>query len=84
MDIEQFVSQVLHEFALSITDKVFLLIQNDPEIMREYLHLIEKKGVRAVNTYIGKAVKKRFDLTDVPEREITPKSTLILSHQKFD
>ena len=83
-NLKDFTKKVLDDFATHITDKVFLLIQNDRELLQEYLHLVEDKKLNTVNAYIGKEVKKRFGLSNIQEREDLPESTLIQSHQKFD
>lgn len=37
--MKDFLRKILNQFADDITDKVFLLIQNDKELMAEYLML---------------------------------------------
>ena len=65
-----------------ITDKVFLLIQNNDELMYEYLKSVEDIGLDKTNQVIGKTVKSRYNLEN-EDREYNPKSTLIQSHTKF-
>lgn len=67
-----------------ITDEIFLIIQNDRELMHKYLRAVEEYGLDTLNKQIGKAVKARYHLENIDDREYEPKSTLILSHQKFD
>jgi hypothetical protein len=67
-----------------ITNEVFLIIQNDRELMYEYLRLVESKGLDTVNQSIGKEVKKQYGLTNIDDREDNPSCTLIQSHQKFE
>ena len=81
--ITEFADKVLARFDQSITDEVFLLIQNDRELMHEYLRLVGSEGLDAVNTGIGRKVKEHFALANIPERQGNPKSTLIQTHQKF-
>jgi hypothetical protein len=83
-DIAKFTEKTLSRFSKSITDEVFLLIQNDKELMYEYLKLVETHGLATVNQQIGKAVKRRFDLSSDSQREFSPQSTLIQSHQQFE
>jgi hypothetical protein len=66
-----------------ITNEVFLIIQNDRELMYEYLRLVESMGLDTVNQSIGKEVKKQYGLTNIDDREDNPSCTLIQSHQKF-
>lgn len=83
MEVSEFTKHVLDRFALEITDLVFLSVQNEPELMHEYLALVSEKGHDVVNRGLGKAVRTRFGLENLPTREGTPRSTLIKSHQEF-
>ena len=84
-DAATFAEKALAKFSKQITDEVFLLIQNDRELMHEYLRLVEASGLDAVNQSIGRKVKERFGLQNVIDdpREESPRSTLIQSHQRF-
>ena len=82
-ELSNFNKIVLSKFAKSITNSVFLMIQNDKALMREYLKLVHKHNVKPVNMSIGKAIKDTFNLNNFPGRENKPTSTLIQSHQKF-
>lgn len=83
-EIAEFADEVLAQFSSTITDQVFLLIQNDKELMHRYLRLVEESGLDTVNKVIGKKVKSKFNLVNRPEREDSPQSTLIQSHQIFE
>jgi len=83
MEIQDFVNEVISKKNKSITDEVFLLIQNDKELMQKYLELINEKGIKAVNSHIGKAVVRKYNLTADEVRNYDPKSTLISSYQEF-
>ncbi|MDR0769315.1 MAG: hypothetical protein LBE71_05375 [Dysgonamonadaceae bacterium] len=83
MELKDFVDKVISCKNKTITDEVFLLIQNDKHFMQEYLQLIHEKGLDVVNKYIGKKVKQKYKLTD-DGRNKSPKSTLISSHQEFE
>lgn len=65
-----------------ITNEVFLIIQNNDELMYEYLKSVEDIGLEKTNQVIGKTVKSRYNLEN-EDREYNPKSTLIQSHTKF-
>lgn len=67
-----------------ITNKVFLIIQNDRELMHAYLKAVENEGLDTVNRMIGKEVKKHYQLLNMNDREDNPSCTLIQSHQKFE
>lgn len=68
-----------------ITDEIFLIIQNDRDLMHEYLRAIESQqgGLTTVNQTIGRIVKDRYVLTNAENRQENPRSTLIQSHQQF-
>lgn len=67
-----------------ITNEVFLTIQNDRDLMREYLRAVEGSSLDTVNQTIGKTVKQRYGLINLNEREDNPSCTLIQSHQIFE
>ena len=67
-----------------ITNEIFLIIQNDRELMLEYLRAVEKNGLDVVNKTIGKKVKSSYNLINMNERENNPSCTLIQSHQIFE
>ncbi len=74
----------IKKFNKRITNEIFLIIQNDRELMYEYLRLVEAKGLDTVNQSIGKEVKKEYGLINIDDREDNPSCTLIQSHQKFE
>ena len=67
-----------------ITNLIFLEIQNDRDLMHDYLRCVEQRGLDTTNKMIGKAVKREYGLTNAAEREHDPSCTLIQSHQIFD
>lgn len=67
-----------------ITNEIFLIIQNDRELMKEYLRAVENNSLDTVNQIIGKEVKKAYGLSNINDRVDNPSCTLIQSHQKFD
>lgn len=72
-----FIDEVLNQFAGDITDKVFLMIQNDPKLMEKYLKLINKSDLNTLNAKIGRAVKEKFNLDNIGKCD-KQKSTLII------
>ena len=66
-----------------ITNEIFIIIQNNRELMQSYLRAVESDGLDIVNQTIGKVVKESYKLKDINERENNPACTLIQSHQKF-
>lgn len=83
-EIVIFATEAISVLNKKITDEVFLLIQSDRELMRQYLDLVANNGVATTNRLIGKTVKNRYGLDNASHREHEPKSTLILSHQAFE
>jgi len=84
MTSDEYAEKVVLEFLRDITDHVFLNIQNNEELMREYQRQVNENSLKAVNTAIGKKVKEVFDLKDDVVCK-TPKSWLIqsfTSHKK--
>jgi hypothetical protein len=83
MDINEFAKKAISKLNKSITDQVFLTIQNDRDLMSEYLRLVEEKKLDPVNRLIGKAVKESYHLTNDDQRNENPTSTLIKTYQEF-
>ncbi len=67
-----------------ITNEIFMIIQNNRELMYEYLRAVEANGLDSVNQMIGKEVKTAYQLTNINDRDDNPSCTLIQSHQKFE
>jgi hypothetical protein len=84
MTINGLANQAIQKMNKRITNEIFLIIQKDPDLMYEYLRLVESKGLDIVNQTIGKKVKTAYNLVNINDREDNPSCTLIKSHQKFD
>lgn len=82
MEIKDFAEKALEKFTTDITDRLFLSIQNDKELMQDYLNLLENNKRHIVNSEIAKAVKNTFNLQNIGESQ-TPKSTLIKTFEQF-
>lgn len=82
--LSDFTENVVNTFSKRITDEVFIMIQNDKNLMYEYLKMVEENGLQVVNQHIGKKIKSRFNLENGLSRNEIPLSTLIKSHQEFD
>lgn len=78
--MEQFIKKVLSRFTDNITDRIFLMIQNDSELMGEYLNLLDRHkeniDLDTLNSNIGKYIKNYLNLDNIGESK-KPKSTLI-------
>lgn len=83
MELSEFNEEVLNQFSKEITDLVFLMIQDERELMQLYLEAVGEKGRGAVNRSLGKAIKVRYNLENLTTRESEPVSSLISSHQEF-
>ena len=77
-----YAERIVRDFMRDITDHVFLNIQNNEELMREYQTQVNQNSLKAINTAIGKAVKDCFELENGPESDI-PKSWLIKSFTQY-
>lgn len=84
MDAKEIAGKAIEIMNKRITNEIFLIIQNDRELMHEYLRAVETQKLDTVNQAIGKAVKEAYKLINVNEREENPSCTLIQSHQKFE
>ncbi len=83
--LNDFKDKVLDQFCEDITDRVFLMIQNDRELMQDYLDVLSSGNARkSINSELAKEVKRRFNLMNQGVKNKEPKSTLIKSHEKFD
>jgi len=67
-----------------ITNEIFLIIQNDRDLMYEYLRAVQSDTLDIVNRAIGKEVKAAYKLNNLEDREDNPSCTLIQSHQIFE
>ncbi len=84
-NLKDFKTKVVDQFCETITDRIFLMIQNDRDLMQEYLSIIEKGKSRAnINSQIAKEIKKRFKLNNQNIKNKEPQSSLIASHEQFD
>lgn len=76
MTPNEYAEKVALDFMRNITDHVFLNIQNNEELMREYQTRVNENSLHAVNQAIGRKVKEIFQLENDGECN-TPKSWLI-------
>lgn len=84
MSSSEIADQAISILNKKITNEIFLIIQSDRNLMREYLRAVEREGLDTVNRTIGKKVKQVYHLTNLNDREDDPSCTLIQSHQKFE
>ena len=84
--LKQFCDNVLNEFKSNITDAVFCYLQNDKELMREYLLLVSKhdNGKQTVNSQLAKAITRKYRLKSTNQKNGTPNSVLIESFSELE
>ncbi len=75
----EFANKVINQFSNEITDLVFLYIENDEELMLEYLRVVSDHTLDKTNQTLGSAIRQRFNL-DNDGKESNPKSKLIKSY----
>ena len=79
--IEEIAEQALQVIIEDITDHVFGVIQEDYELMQQYIQQVKENDRDAVNKVIGKYIKKRLNLTDLGQEDDS-ESSLIKSYEK--
>ena len=79
MSVSAYAEQVVNNFVTHITDHVFLSIERDDDLMREYMSNVNRYGLDTVNTTIGKKVKEMLNLENDGENK-NPKSRIIQSY----
>ena len=87
--VDDYINEVLTQFGggtisitEDITDRVFLMIQKNPQLYREYHRLIETgTSKRRLNARLGKRIREHFCLQNVG-RCHNPKSHLIKSYER--
>ena len=82
--LDEFTSILLEKFASELTDNVFMYLENDKELMHQYLLLISKNDLKYVNSGIAKAIKNKFKLDNKNNKNKLPKSKLIQSFEEFE
>lgn len=79
MDLNEFKEETLRRFTRDIADQYFLYIENDRELMREYLSILGKEnGTDETNESLEQALKAYFGLNEQGENH-SPKSRLLSS-----
>ena len=78
---EVFAQNVVSRFYEELTDLVFLYIENDRELMHQYLRLVSESNLDTVNKALGKKIKEKFGVENLDVNR-SPKSKLIQSYTK--
>jgi len=79
MNVNEYVEQVVDNFIHDITDSLFLYIENDKDVMKEYMTNVNRFGLDQVNMTLGFKIKERLSLENDGENN-NPKSKLIKSY----
>jgi hypothetical protein len=79
MNLTEYVDKVVNNFIKDITDHLFLSIEQDDDVMREYMTNVNRFEKDAVNMAIGLRIKERLNLENIGENK-KPKSRLINSY----
>jgi methionine synthase II (cobalamin-independent) len=81
VNANDYAEQVVRKFMEDITDHVFLNIQYDESLMREYMTRVNENSLQIINQAIGKKVKEMFDLENIDVCS-NPKSFLIKDYTR--
>jgi len=76
MNVKEYAETLVKNFIRNITDHVFMSIQNDEELMRDYQTNVNRYGLQNLNMAIGMKIKTLLDLDNDGENK-NPKSHLI-------
>ena len=80
MTLQQFQDKALKQFTKEITDIFFCYIENDKELLQDYLRVIGRdSNLDETNMSLGAAVKEWFHLEN-GDMNPNPKSKLIRSY----
>lgn len=78
---EQLGKKVLTRFTRRIVDQVFLFIQDDPELLREYQEVVRESTPNGVNSVLGRMITEAYDLINL-NKEKRPKSRLLKKYTR--
>jgi len=81
MSENTYAEQAVNTFIADITDHLFLSIERDDTLMRDYMTNVNRFGLDKVNMAIGRQIKERLNLENLDESK-TPKSRLIKSYTR--
>jgi hypothetical protein len=79
MNVNEYAESLVTNFIRDITDHVFISIQDDEELMRDYQTNVNRYGLSVVNMAIGEKVKRLLNLDNDGENK-NPKSHLIKAY----
>ena len=74
--MKDFCDKLFTAFEKQITDNIFCFIQNDKELMKDYLDLVAKQGnLGVVNSQIAQKIAQRYGMNNTG-KESVPNSNL--------
>lgn len=76
---KEFAEIVVKKFCLELTDQLFLYIENDKDLMLEYLRVVANKGLHKTNRELGAQFKELFFVDNLEETDQV-KSKLIKTY----
>jgi hypothetical protein len=79
MTTKEFAQKVVEKFSLELTDQLFLYIENDKELMQDYLRVITENGIHKTNKDLGAEFKELFFVDNLEETDQV-KSKLIKTY----
>ena len=81
MDINEYAEKVVNNFITVITDYVFINIERNEDLLREYEENVKLNNKDDINKAIGKKVKELLKLENIDENG-KPKSGLITKYTR--
>jgi len=81
MNVNEYAEQVVNDFIIDITDHLFLSIEREDKLIREYMKNVNRYGLDAVNMTIGRKIKEILNLENLDEND-NPKSRIIQSYTR--
>ncbi|MDR2009033.1 MAG: hypothetical protein LBQ22_00945 [Bacteroidales bacterium] len=79
MTAKEFAEKVVEKFCIELTDQLFLYIENDKELMQDYLRVITEEGLHKTNQDLGADFKELFFVDNLGETDKV-KSKLIKTY----
>ena len=83
MNTNEFMQKAVPQFKEQLTDIFFTFVQNDRELMKDYLDTVDSESsLKYVNSHIAQQLAKEFSLSNKHEKG-DPGSNLIQSYSKL-
>jgi len=73
--------KAIRKFTKCITDQLFIFIQQDEELFKEYLEAATESTTQGVNSVLGKMITEAYHLENVGV-EAAPKSQLLKKYTR--